>query len=229
MKLIFKNNSKYAIIYERVKEVTIMQSKFITFEGPEGSGKTSVIKAVLEVLKQNNIESITTREPGGVRISEAIREIILHVDNTEMDARTEALLYAASRRQHIVEVIWPALSKGKVVLCDRFVDSSLAYQGFGRDLGFEAVYHINKFAINDCLPDLTLFIDVPPKIGLNRVFSNGRGVDRLDLETLEFHEKVYDGYKQLIKKFPERIKVIDGTLPLEAVVKKALQLIQEII
>ncbi len=206
-----------------------MKGKFITFEGPEGSGKTSVIKAVLEVLKQNNIDTIVSREPGGVRISESIREIILDVDNKEMDARTEALLYAASRRQHIVEVVLPALTANKHVICDRFVDSSLAYQGFGRDLGLDEIFNLNLFAIDTCLPDLTIFIDVPPEIGLNRVFSNGRTVDRLDLETIDFHQKVYQGYQQLIQKYPERIKVIDGTKPLEKVIEEALSLIRDII
>ncbi len=206
-----------------------MKPVFITFEGPEGSGKTSVIKAVVEALKLQNIEVMTTREPGGIKISEQIRNVILDVDNIEMDARTEALLYAASRRQHMTEKIMPALEAGKVVLCDRFVDSSLAYQGYGRELGIDTIYELNQFAIEGILPALTIFIDVPPNIGLNRVFSNGRGVDRLDLESLEFHSKVYEGYKILIDKFPDRIKVIDGTQPLEQVIEQALTLVQQIL
>lgn len=206
-----------------------MKGIFITFEGPEGSGKTSVIKAVEERLKQQNKNVLMTREPGGIRIAEKIRDIILDVDNVEMDLTTEALLFAASRRQHIVEKIWPALEEGKIVLCDRFVDSSLAYQGVGRELGIDRVYAINQYAIEGCLPNLTIFIDVPPSIGLKRVFSNGRKVDRLDLETIKFHEKVYLGYHELINKFPDRIKVVDGTQTIEKVIDDSLKWIYTII
>ncbi len=202
-----------------------MKKKFITFEGPEGSGKTSVIKAVVTALEKEHIDILTTREPGGIRISEDIRKIILSVDNKEMDARTEALLYAAARRQHIKEVIQPALNADKVVLCDRYIDSSLAYQGHGRNLGIDDVYALNTFAIDSLIPELTIFIDVPPSIGLKRVFSNGRKVDRLDLESIEFHERVYEGYQILIKKFPDRIKVVDGTKPIEVVVEDTIKLI----
>ena len=206
-----------------------MKPKFITFEGPEGSGKTSVIKAIVDVLTSKNIPVLTTREPGGIKISEQIRRVILDVDNTEMDARTEALLYASARRQHIAEKILPALKEGKHILCDRYVDSSLAYQGYGRGLGIDEVFALNQFAIDGLLPDLTIFIDVPPSIGLKRVFSNGRKVDRLDLETISFHEKVYEGYKTVIKKFPERIKVVDGTKPIDTVINETLALILDIL
>lgn len=209
--------------------VTPLKPKFITFEGPEGSGKTSVIKAIVEDLMRKNMKVLTTREPGGIKISEQIRSIILDVENTEMDARTEALLYAASRRQHIAEKIMPGLKNGYHILCDRYVDSSLAYQGFGRGLGIDEVFELNQFAIESLLPDLTIFIDVPPSIGLKRVFSNGRKVDRLDLETIAFHEKVYQGYKEVIKKFPDRIKVIDGTQPIETVINESLKLISNIL
>ncbi len=202
-----------------------MKGKFITFEGPEGSGKSTVIKAVEAALKQNNMDVIATREPGGINISEQIRDVILDVENTNMDKRTEALLYAAARRQHIIEKIWPALEKGQNVICDRFIDSSLAYQGYGRKLGLDTVLTVNQFAIEGCMPDLTIFIDLPPSIGLNRVFDNNRNVDRLDLESIEFHNRVYEGYKELVKQFPNRIKVIDGTKPIEAVIEDALSLI----
>ena len=214
-------------MYERDKGVTQVKGLFITFEGPEGSGKTSVVKAVVNFLEQKKMNIMTTREPGGIRISEEIREVILKVENTEMDHITEALLYAAARRQHMVEKILPALNEGKVVLCDRFVDSSLAYQGHGRGLGIDTIYTINAYAIENRLPDLTIFIDVPPHIGLNRVFSNGRKVDRLDLESLSFHQKVYEGYQILIQKYPERIKVIDGQKPVDQVIQNALDIIQD--
>lgn len=209
--------------------VFILNGKFITFEGPEGSGKTSVIIGVEEFLNNEGYSILTTREPGGNKIAESIRNIILDNDNTEMDAHAEALLFAASRSQHFNEIIIPALQDNKILLCDRFIDSSLAYQGHARGLGIDKVYDINKFAIGDLLPDLTLFIDVPPKVGLKRVFSNTRKVDRLDLETLEFHEKVYEGYMIIAKKYENRFKIVDGTQPVEEVIKDAIKIIKNIL
>jgi dTMP kinase len=190
--------------------------KFITFEGPDGSGKSTVIKAVEEFLVNEGYNILTTREPGGIRIAEDIRSVILAKENTMMSARAEALLYAASR----------ALQEGKVILCDRFVDSSLAYQGYGRELGIDEVWSINKFAIGDVLPDLTIFIDIPPHVGLNRVQKSSRKLDRLDLETLEFHEKVYEGYKKVIEKFKDRFVIIDGNNSIETVIEDTLQVIK---
>ncbi|AIO18085.1 Thymidylate kinase [Candidatus Izimaplasma bacterium HR1] len=203
-----------------------MTGKFITFEGPDGSGKSTVIKAVEEFLKSEGYNILTTREPGGIRIAEDIRKVILSKENTMMSGRAEALLYAASRAQHLAEKVQPALSEGKVVLCDRFVDSSLAYQGYGRELGIDEVWNINKFAIGDVLPDLTIFIDIPPHVGLNRVQKSTRKLDRLDLETLEFHEKVYQGYKIIIEKFKDRFVIIDGNNPVETVIEDTLQVIK---
>lgn len=204
-----------------------LTGKFITFEGPEGSGKTSVIKAVRDFLVAEGYDILTTREPGGSKIAEDIRTIILNKNNTEMNAYTEALLFAASRSQHFTEIVVPALEAGKIILCDRFIDSSLAYQGHARQLGIEEVYAINRFGIGNHMPDLTIFIDVPPQVGLKRVFDNqGRKVDRLDLETVEFHEKVYEGYKILAKRFEERFVVIDGVNPVETVIEDTLQVIK---
>jgi dTMP kinase len=204
-----------------------VKKKFITFEGPEGSGKTSILRAVEETLTNQGLDVLSTREPGGIRISELIRTVILDVDNKEMDARTEALLYAASRRQHMVEKVWPALNQGKIVLCDRFIDSSLAYQGAGRALGIDRIYSLNRFAIEDTMPDLTFFIDVPPSVGLNRVFDNAREMDRLDLESLQFHTKVYEGYQTIIKDNPQRIRVIDGTKSIEEVVEEVVEVLKK--
>ena len=206
-----------------------MNGKFITFEGPEGSGKTSVITGVEKYLTKEGYNILTTREPGGIRIAEDIRSIILHKDNIEMDAHAEALLFAASRSQHFHEKIVPALKDNKIILCDRFIDSSLAYQGHARELGIDNVYEINKFAIGDLLPELTLFIDVPPKVGLERVFSNIRKIDRLDLETLQFHEKVYEGYMIIAKKYSNRFKIVDGTQSIEKVVEDAIKIIKNIL
>ncbi|SHH87775.1 thymidylate kinase [Clostridium collagenovorans DSM 3089] len=199
---------------------------FISLEGGEGSGKTSQIVAISEYLKKHNIDHIITREPGGISISEQIREVILNKQNTTMDGRTEALLYAAARRQHLVEKVIPALNEGKVVISDRFVDASLAYQGYARGLGIDEVMEINEFAIDGYMPDLTLFLDIDPQAGLDRIAKNSqREVNRLDLEALDFHNKVREGYNILLKNYPERIKLIDASKNFDEVfeeIKKVL-------
>jgi dTMP kinase len=203
-----------------------LSGKFITFEGPEGSGKSTVMKAVEAFLQNEGYDILTTREPGGIKIAEDIRDIILSKENTMMSAKAEALLFAASRNQHLEEKIIPALKAGKVILCDRFVDSSLAYQGHARELGVEEVFTINKFAIGETMPDVTIFIDVPPEVGLKRVFTNTRKVDRLDLESVQFHQKVYEGYHLLAERFKDRFVIIDGTNPVETVIEDTLQIIK---
>nr|WP_263314370.1 dTMP kinase [Mammaliicoccus sp. Marseille-Q6498] len=197
--------------------------QFITFEGPEGSGKTTVIHKIHERLNKD-YDVLMTREPGGIKISEAIRALLLDSDD-EMDERTEALLFAAARRQHLVEKILPQLNNGGIVLCDRFVDSSLSYQGYAREIGVEEVKAINEFAIENLYPDLTLYFDVPAEVGLNRIKDNQRDANRLDKEKIEFHHKVTDGYQKLIAEYPDRIKVIDATQPLEKVVEDAYSMI----
>lgn len=195
---------------------------FITIEGPDGSGKTTIIHMLAENLKKEGFEVLATREPGGIEIAEQIRKVILDTDNTAMDPRTEALLYAAARRQHLAEKVKPALEKGKIILCDRFVDSSLAYQGHARGLGIDEVYSINEFAIENMMPQLTLYFDVSPEVGLERINKNkGREVNRLDLENLEFHQKVREGYMILADRFPERIVKIDASKQLDAVYDEA--------
>ncbi|WP_053368656.1 dTMP kinase [Bacillus sp. FJAT-27245] len=203
---------------------------FITTEGPDGAGKTTVLGLLSEHLQNNGIKILTTREPGGIDIAEQIRRVILEPDNTAMDPRTEALLYAAARRQHLVEKVKPALEDGAVVLCDRFVDSSLAYQGYARGLGIDEVYKINEFAIETMMPDLTIYFDITPEEGLARIQKHkGREVNRLDLEELEFHRKVREGYHLLLNRFPDRIAVIDASLPMEEVFTAALEKIKEIL
>ncbi len=203
-------------------------SLFITLEGTEGSGKSSAMEIVYKRLIDEGYSLVKTREPGGTPISEQIRNVILDKGNTAMDGRTEALLYAASRRQHLVEKIWPSLKEGKLVFCDRYLDSSLAYQGFARGLGIEEVLNINLFATENTFPDLTLLFNLDPKIGLERISKdNGREVNRLDLEKLSFHQKVHQGYLLLAKRYPERIKVIDASLPLEQVAEITYQIIKE--
>jgi dTMP kinase len=196
---------------------------FITFEGVEGAGKTTVLQNIHGKLESLGYDVISTREPGGIEIAEQIRNVILDTNNTEMEERTEALLYAAARRQHLVEKVIPALEQGKVILCDRFIDSSLAYQGYARGLGIDEVFAINQFAIKDKMPNLTILFDLEPKKGLSRIASNkDRERNRLDLETISFHESVYEGYKILLDKFPNRIQPINADQPLEQVEREVL-------
>ncbi|PPA68509.1 dTMP kinase [Jeotgalibacillus proteolyticus] len=204
--------------------------KFITVEGPEGAGKTTVIKQLEKALIKRGYDVLLTREPGGIDIAEKIREIILNPEHTAMDSRTEALLYAAARRQHLVEKVLPALKQGKIVLCDRFIDSSLAYQGHARGLGIDEVWSINQFAIDDQMPDCTLYFDLDPEKGMERIMKNqGREVNRLDLEELSFHQKVYEGYQLLLERFPERIKTVDASKLIEKVSEEALGMITAVL
>lgn len=181
---------------------------FITFEGPDGSGKSTQIEYLREYFRENNIDAVFTREPGGTPISEKLREIILDKNNREMSDMTEALLYAASRAQHVEQLIRPAVEKGSIVVCDRFMDSSIAYQGYGRNLG-DGVRVINELAVNGCMPDLTFFMDLDPEIGKSRISEDVQ--DRLESEALEFHRKVYYGYKELAERYSERFVVIDAS------------------
>ena len=195
---------------------------FITFEGPEGSGKTTVLNQINKLLSEN-YNVISTREPGGVSTGEEIRNILL--DGENIDIRTEALLFAASRREHLVEKVIPALKNNKVVLCDRYIDSSLAYQGHARGIGIEDVKKINEFAINGLYPDLTIYLDIDAEVGRERILKNQRSQNRLDKETLTFHQKVIEGYKTLIKTNPERFKVVDATQNIESVVSDTYEII----
>lgn len=184
---------------------------FVVFEGGEGTGKTTAIDAIYEWIEKQGIECVKTREPGGIKIAEDIRQVILNKDNTAMDGKTEALLYAAARRQHLVEKVVPALKRGAVVLCDRFIDSSLAYQGYARNLGIDEVMSINKFAIDGYMPDISILFDLDPKVGIERISINkDREVNRLDLEKLDFHEKVREGYNTVYRANKDRIVKINA-------------------
>lgn len=205
----------------------VMARHFITVEGGEGAGKTTVLLQLQEKLTAVGYDVLITREPGGIPIAEEIRELILHPENTAMDMRTEALLYAAARRQHLVEKVMPALEAGQIVLCDRFIDSSLAYQGHARGIGMEEVYEMNRFAIDTLMPALTLFFDIEPAAGLKRINQNkGREINRLDLEEEAFHDKVYEGYHILCERFRDRIKIVDARPEVEKVTEEAFQLIK---
>ncbi len=198
-----------------------MNNKFISIEGPDGSGKSTQIKLLKEYLEKKGYEILITREPGGTKISEAIRGIILDKTFVEMDYMTEALLYAAARAQLMAEVIKPALTAGKFVICDRFVDSSAVYQGMARGLGVETVYELNGFAIQNVMPGLTIHLDLPASVGITRK-KNQAELDRMELEALNFHEKVADGYRQLAKMAPDRIYTIDATQSVEEIHKQIL-------
>ena len=180
---------------------------FISLEGPDGSGKSTQTAFLKEFFEKRGIEPVFTREPGGTQIGEKIRTIILDKNNIEMSDMTEALLYAASRAQHVSQVILPALNEGKVVVCDRFIDSSIAYQGFGRNLG-DCVRIINEYAIDGCLPDVTILMKLDPKVGKNRIDADD--FDRLEMEKLEFHNKVFHGYEKLVEMYPQRFLVVDA-------------------
>ncbi|MBN2796431.1 MAG: dTMP kinase [Clostridia bacterium] len=188
----------------------------ISLEGGEGAGKTTILEKLVAWLEYEKVDYLTTREPGGVRISEKIRELLLDKENTDMDPRTEALLFAAARRQHLVQKVLPALNENKVVIFDRYVDSSLVYQGYVRGISIDEVFKLNEFAIEGILPDVTLYFDLDPKIGLQRISDGDREVNRLDLEHFSFHEKVREGYLLLKDRF-DRFKVIDASQSIEGV------------
>lgn len=201
---------------------------FVTIEGPEGSGKSSVTKEVVKLLEKDGEIVVLTREPGGTPIAEEIRNVILDKKNTAMDSVTEALLYAASRRQHLVEKVWPESKAGKIVISDRFLDSSLAYQGGARGLGIDHVLALNQFATEGYLPDLTLLFDLDPRIGLARIAANNnREVNRLDLEKIEFHDSVRKTFLSLADRFSDRYVVLDASKSFDEVVQDAYHAIKD--
>ncbi len=201
-----------------------MKGIFITLEGPDGSGKSTQINLLKKHFNQVGRDVILTREPGGTIISEKIREVILDNDHTEMGYVTEALLYAAARAQHVEEVIIPALTEGKIIICDRFVDSSYVYQGIGRGLG-DVVKTINDIAIKGYMPDITFLFKLDPAVGKSRITSN----DRLDMESIAYHEKVYQAYIELEKIDPTRIKAIDASKSIEEVHQQIITYIDTLI
>lgn len=205
-----------------------LKGKSISFEGGEGAGKGTLIRNLLEILNKENLDILKTREPGGVKISEQIREVIVDKNNTEMCYETEALLYAAARAQLIKEVITPAINEEKTIILDRFVDSSYVYQGVARNLGIEKIVKINDFATKGWYPDKTIILDIDPEIGLKRIFSNDRETNRLDLESIEFHKKIREGYKEVEKMFPKRIRIIDASKSEKEVLEDVLKILKEI-
>ncbi|MBQ9199754.1 MAG: dTMP kinase [Lachnospiraceae bacterium] len=205
-----------------------MHGIFISMEGPDGSGKSTQLELLKEYLSKKGYEIIVTREPGGTKISEAVREIILNKEYTEMGYMTEALLYASARAQLVSEVIKPALDAGKAVISDRFIDSSAVYQGMARGLGVENVYKINEFATQGVMPKLTIHLDLPAKVGISRK-NDQKELDRMELESMEFHERVAEGYRKLALLAPERIYTIDATQTIEAIHKQIVDKIDNIL
>ncbi len=201
---------------------------FISFEGNDGSGKTTVCENIKKKLEEKGKSVVLTREPGGSVIAEKIRDILLDKENSDMDPGTEALLYAASRRQHLVQIIKPALAEGKIVLCDRFVDSSLAYQGHARGLGLASVWDINQFAIDGLMPDKTIFLSVSVETGKKRMNIRGEK-DRMDSESDLFHQRVREGYDIVNSMFPHRIVVISAEEDIDTVTEAVWKEIEKVI
>lgn len=189
---------------------------FITMEGPDGAGKSTQIQFLAEDLRKKGYDVVITREPGGCRISELIRDLVLNAEYKEMDPVTETLLYAASRSQHVSEVIQPALAQGKIVICDRFLDSSIAYQAYGRNLGIELVGCINQFAIRNTMPEITFFFLIDPEKSMNRK-GEMEEMDRLEQAGFDFHQRVLNGYRELFRKNPDRIQLIDANESIEEI------------
>lgn len=202
-----------------------MRGVFITVEGPDGAGKTTLIEGLMEKLQGNlRCPLVFSREPGGEAIAEQIRSIILDTANTAMDKRAEALLYAASRRQHLVGKILPALEAGSFVLCDRFVDSSFAYQGYGRQIGGDEVLELNQFATEGLQADLTLYCDLPAEEGIRRINEyRSQENNRLDRESMAFHHRVVEGYQELLRRYPDRIIAIDAQKSPQEMLQQALE------
>ncbi|WJI91321.1 dTMP kinase [Weissella viridescens] len=210
-----------------------MTGKFISFEGPDGAGKTSVLHAILDRLTPMLGEQLViTREPGGRdnQVAEAIRDLVLSPAYPAMDSWTEAMLYAAARRQHVVETIRPALADDKVIISDRYLDSSIAYQGGGRELGAERVADLNQYATNGLQPQATIYLDLAPEVGLARIQATRQDeINRLDVEALAFHQRVSAAYHDLIAADPDRFWVIDASQSLEQVVADAWDAMQHIL
>lgn len=196
---------------------------FITIEGPDGSGKSTQIEFMKSYFQEHGLACLFTREPGGTLIGEKLRNIILDKENAEMSDMTEALLYAASRAQHVEELIKPALAEGQIVVCDRFIDSSIAYQGYGRNLG-DSVRIINEYAVNGCMPDVTFLMELDPSVGKSRISEEVQ--DRLELEKLDFHNKVFAGYQEISKMYPERFACIDAARDKEIIRDEILSILE---
>lgn len=205
-----------------------MRPLFVTIEGADGAGKTTAAKGLQKLLEENGIDCLYTREPGGSQIAEKIRDILLDRAHKNMDAMTEAILYAASRRQHLTDIVLPAMVRGKTVICDRFVDSSLAYQGYARGLGFDKVWQLNQMAMEDCLPDVTFLLEVSPETARTRRAIRQEQADRIEAEGQAFQDKVMEGFELCADRFPRRIRKIDASRSPEQIAKEMFAACQEL-
>jgi dTMP kinase len=205
-----------------------MAGLFITVEGSDGAGKTTQIEKLKDYLSSKGYDIILCREPGGTAISESIRSIILNKEFMEMSYMTELLLYASARSQLVDQVIKPALKENKIVICDRFVDSSAVYQGIARGLGVELVYEVNQYAIGETFPDVTILLDISGQAGIKRKKNQGE-LDRMELEAAEFHEKVSNGYRALADRYSDRIKKIDATQSIEEIHDQILEIVEKVL
>lgn len=214
---------------------SITRGYFITVEGSDGVGKSTQIHNIENYFLKLGYEVQLTREPGGTRIGDKLRDILLDVSNDEMNEMTEMLIYAASRAQHIKELIEPSLKKGKIVISDRYIDSSIAYQGYGRRLGEDAVKIVNEYASFGLIPDLTFWLDLDPELGRKRILSRSiiqdKDVtfDRIELEKNDFHNRVREGYKEIARKNPERVHRIDASLKADEVWEEIELILRKII
>jgi len=200
--------------------------KLITLEGPEGAGKSTQCAALVQWLKKAGYDPVVTREPGGTELGGRIRRILLETD-LNISAKAEMLLYAADRAQHVDQLILPALEKGQIVICDRYFDSTMAYQGYARGLGIEFVERVNQLSVGDVVPDLTLLFDLPVEEGMGRKSSGN--LDRIEKETLEFHKRVREGYLKIAEQEPERVKIIDAVEDAETVTRKVIETIASLL
>ena len=203
-----------------------MKGKFIAFEGCEGAGKSTQMRLLSEYLAKKGVAHAVTREPGGGEVSEAIRKVILNGKFTSMTDECEALLYAAARVQHLADTVEPALNEGKLVLCDRYIFSSYAYQGYGRGLDMEFLENINSYAVHNFMPDVTLFLDIPPVLAFARKHGADEN-DRMEQAGAKFHARVYEGYKKLLKEYPDRIRAVDGRKTPNEVFEEILSALKE--
>ncbi len=201
---------------------------FITVEGTDGSGKTTQIKLMEKFLSAQGVDVILSREPGGTQISEMIRDLILDPRNTDISPLTEMMLYAAARAQHVFQVIRPALESGKYVICDRFVDSSYAYQGCGRGVDLKTVADVNRAAVDGVVPDITFFLDIDPRLAIERRIKS-TGADRIEQEKMDFHIRVYEGYRKMALLYPDRIKTIDASKSIEEISSQIKIYLKEIL
>ena len=203
-----------------------MKGLFITLEGGDGAGKSTQIRNIERFFTEKGLVVVHTREPGGTAISEKLRDILLDNGNTEMTAVTEMMIYAASRAQHVRELIMPALERGEVVICDRFVDSSVAYQAYGRELG-DMVAEVNRHATGGLRPDITFWLDIDPEAGKARAAKAGE-LDRLELEKMDFHYRVYEGYKKIAEQEPDRVKRINAADSVEEICSNIYACLEEL-